>query len=194
MLHTKIDSERYKAEFIKKLSNFAEKSPVLLSFVTADSGVTIIHANTGKKYDFEWDFTKPVKSFIHEIKEVLVVNHYPRMIESIVVEIPLTPEEQAKLLEDGVEPDKLPSTRKETTQRMWRIDRVIVWRDIFILVDEATNNQFRWKLNKSSIFFLKNYRAGKFTLESSWDYFSKNATLLNAITLKDEEGDSVATG
>lgn len=194
MLHTKIDSERYKSEFIKKLSNFCEKSPVLLSFMTSDEGVTIIHANTGKQYPFPWDFTKPVKSFIHEIKEILVKNHYPRMVENIITEVPLTPEEQAKLLEEGVEPISLPSVRKETTQRMWRIDRVIVWRDIFILVDEATDEQYRWKLNKSCVFFLKNYRSGKFTLESAWDYFSKNAVLLNKIEPRTEGDAESATG
>jgi len=190
MLHTKIDSERYKSEFIKKLSNFCEKSPVLLSFVTADGGVTIIHANTGKRYEFDWDFTKPVKAFIHDIKEVLVENHYPRMIENIITEIPLTPEEQAQLLEEGIEPANLPTTREEIAQRVWRIDRVIVWRDIFILVDEATDKQTRWKLNKSCVFFLKNYRSGKFSLEGAWEYFAKNAVLLNEIIPKtDTDGE-----
>jgi hypothetical protein len=190
MLHTKIDSERYKSEFIKKLSNFCEKSPVLLSFVTADDGVTIIHANTGKRYAFEWDFTKPVKAFIHDIKKVLVENHYPRMIENIITDVPLTPEEQAQLLEEGVEPSSLPTTRQEITQRIWRIDRVIVWRDIFILVDEATQKQSRWKMNKSCVYYLKNYRSGKFTLESSWDYFVKNSTFLNDIEPKANESES----
>ncbi len=194
MLHTKIDSERYKAEFIKKLSNFCEKSPVLLSFVTADEGVTIIHANTGARYEFPWDFTKPVKSFIHEIKDVLVARHYPRMLEHITSEVQLTPEEQAVLLEEGTEPDKIPSTRSVVTDRTWRIDRVIVWRDIFILVDEDTNEQYRYKLNKSCVFFLKNYRSGKFTLESAWDYFSKNAVLLNKIEPKLEGETEVEAG
>jgi len=184
MLHTKIDSERYRAEFIKKFSNFCEKSPVLLSFVTTDANVTVIHANTGKKYEFDWDFTKPVKAFIHEIKEVLVANHYPRMIETITTEVPLSPEEQAQLLEEGSDPASLPTNRTETTERLWRIDRCIVWRDIFILIDEATGEQSRWKMNKSVIFFLKNYRAGKFSLTSAWDYFSKNSVLLNTIELK----------
>lgn len=184
MLHTKIDSERYKAEFIKKLSNFCEKSPVLLSFVTADDGVTLIHANTGKKYTFSWDFTKPVKAFIHEIKEVLVANHYPRMIETIKTEVPLTPEEQARLLEEGTDPKDLPSFRTVTTQRVWRIDRTIVWRDVFIIIDEGTGEQYRYKLEKSCIFFLKNYRSGKFTLETAWDYFKKNSVLLNKIEAK----------
>jgi len=187
MLHTKIDSEKYKAEFIKKLSNFCEKSPVLLSFVTADDNVTLIHANTGKRYSFEWDFTKPVKTFIHEIKEVLVANHYPRMIETIASEVSLTPEEQAALLEEGTSPENLPSTRTVTTQRLWRIDRVIVWRDIFILVDENTGDQYRYKLNKSCVFYLKNYRNGRFTLESAWDYFQKNSVLLNKIETKKEQ-------
>jgi len=184
MLQQKIDSERYRADLIKKLSNFCEKSPVLLSFVTSDAGVTIIHSNSNKKYEFPWDYTKPVKSFIHDIKMVLVANHYPRMVEVTKNQIPLTPEEQAKLLEEGVDPEKLPTTREVSTSRLWRIDRVIVWRDIFILVDEQTGEQFRYKLNKSCVFFLKRYRSGGFTLETAAEYFFKNATLLNAIVPK----------
>ena len=181
MLHEKIDSEKYKAEFIKKLSNFCEKSPVLLSFVTSDAGVTIIHANSGKRYEFPWNFTVAVKSFIHGIKEVLVENHYPRMVQVIETEVPLTPEEQAALLEQDIDPATLPTTQKVITKKLWRLDRVIVWRDIFILVDEESGEQFRYKMHKSCVFFLKNYRGGKYTLETAADYFFKNSSLLNKI-------------
>ena len=181
MLHEKIDSEKYKAELIKKLSNFCEKAPVLLSFVTADDGVTIIHTNSKKQYKFPWDFTTPVKSFIHDIKEVLVENHYPRLLQTLEEEIPLTPAEQATLLEEGVASENLPSTKTLQSKKMWRIDRVIVWRDIFILVDEESGDQFRYKMHKSCVFFLKNYRSGKYTLESAADYFFRNSILLNRI-------------
>lgn len=184
MLQQKIDSERYRADCIKKLSNFCEKSPVLLSFVTSDSGVTIIHANTGKRYEFTWDFAIPVKSFIHNIKLVLVEHHYPRMIEVVKEEVALTPQEQAALLENGTSPENLPSTKTLTRQRLWRIDRVIIWRDVFILIDEETNEQFRFKMEKSCVFFLKRYRSGGFTLETAWEYFAKNSVMLNKIEPK----------
>jgi hypothetical protein len=181
MLHEKISSETYKGELIKKLSNFCEKSPVLLSFVTTDANVTLIHANTGRKYEFPWNFTMPVKDFIHEIKQVLVANHYPRMIQTIEEEVLLTPEEQAALLETGVDPNTLPSTKKIVKKRLWRIDRIIIYRDVFILVDEETNAQYRYKMSKSCVFFLKNYRSGKYTLESAAEYFFKHSTFLNII-------------
>lgn len=181
MLHEKIDSERYKAELIKKLSNFCEKAPVLLSFVTSDSGVTIVHTNSGEKYQFPWDFTVPVKTFIHNIKEVLVKNHYPRLLQIIEEEVPLTPEEQAALLEQGTTAAELPTTKIERSQKLWRIDRVIVWRDVFILIDEDTGEQYRYKMHKSCVFFLKNYRSGKYTLETAADYFFRNSELLNKI-------------
>jgi hypothetical protein len=181
MLHEKIDSERYKAELIKKLSNFCEKAPVLLSFVTSDAGVAIVHTNSGQSYTFPWDYTVPVKSFIHNIKEVLVQNHYPRLVQVLEEEVPLTPEEQAALLEQDTAAADLPSTKIVKQKKIWRIDRVIVWRDVFILVDEDTEDQYRYKMNKSCVFFLKNYRSGKYTLESAADYFFRNSELLNKI-------------
>lgn len=186
MLQNKIDSERYKAEFVKKFSNFCEKSPVLLSFVMSDVGATVIHANTGKRYEFPWDYSVPVKHFIHSIKEVLVQNHYPRMIETLTEAIPLTADEQAEYFAQGAE---IPSVKTVTRQRVWRIDRVIVFKDVFILVDEGTGIQYRYKLNKSCVFFLKNYRSGKYTLESSWEYFAKNSSLLNRIDSPDQNNE-----
>lgn len=185
MLQVKIDSEKYKGDFTRKFANFCEKSPVLLSFVMTEVGVTVIHANTGTKYEFPWDFTIPVKSFIHSIKEVLVENHYPRMIQTIEKSEALSAEEQAELLEQGVPPNELPTTKLIKTQRVWRISKLIVWRDIFILEDEVTGEQYRYRMNRSCVFFLKAYRAKKFTLESAWEYFIKNSVLLNKLEPKD---------
>ena len=181
MLHEKIDSEKYKASLIKKLSNFCEKAPVLLGFITSDDKVTLIHTNSGKKYDFPWNFSVPVKSFIYNIKQVLVENHYPRLIQKVVTERSLTPSEQAEMMASYDNPNDIPNKIKETSERFWRIDRVIVWKDIFILVDEDTLEQYRYKLKKSCVFFLKNYRSGKYTLYTAADFFFSNSELLNKI-------------
>ena len=83
MLYNKTDSNKYVSEFKTRFANFAQKAPILLSFIVADNKVTVIHENSQTAYDFEWDFTIPVKSFIHEIKQVLSDNHYPR-IERVI--------------------------------------------------------------------------------------------------------------
>lgn len=181
MLHEKVDSEKYKAELIKKFSNFCEKAPVLLSYVTDPKGVTVIHTNSGTEYHFPWSYTTPVKTFIHDIKVALSANHYPRLEQVIKTEVNTTVEEQAAQLAEGVEPDAIAMTKVLEDSTLWRIDRVIVWRDIFILVDEETEKQYRYHMNKSCVFFLKDYRNGKYTTKTAADYFFKHSDLMNAL-------------
>jgi len=182
MLYIKTDSQKYIAEFKDRFSNFAQKAPILLSFIVADDKVTVIHENSGQQYHFEWDFTIPVKSFIHEIKQTLSDNHYPRLEKQEVSEVPLSSEEQANLLASGVPVDQLPVSKKEIKSTIYRIDKVIALKDIFIIQDESTHKMYRYKLNYSSIFFLKNYRAGKYkSIAEAGDFFFSRAELLNEL-------------
>lgn len=183
MLYTKTDSNKYIAEFKERFSNFAQKAPILISFIVSDDKVTVIHENSGQQYHFEWDFTIPVKSFIHLIKQVLSDNHYPRIERKIVQQIPLTADEKAALLASGTAVEELPLCRTEVQSTIYRIDKVITMKDIFIIQDEVTNKAYRYKLNYSSIFFLKNYRAGRYkTIEEAGDFFFSKAELLNEMT------------
>lgn len=186
MLYNKTDSSRYIAEFKERFANFAQKAPILLSFVVSDAGVTVIHENTGKQYYFDWDFTCPVKSFIHEIKQVLSDNHYPRLERAVTTTVPYSPEEQAELLAQGTKPDELPATHEVTTIETYRVDKVIALKDVFILQDEKTFKAYRYKMHYSSIFFLKNYRTGKYaSLAEAGAFFFAKSELLNELVAKD---------
>ena len=182
MLHQKIESGQYINEFRTKMSNFINKAPILASFVITPQGVDVIHENTKRVYHYDWDFTKHVKSFIHDIK-LDIINHYPRLLEVITTQRALTPEEQAKMIEEkGISPSEVPTVSITDEKRLWRIDKVIIFRDTFILVDEATQESYRYKMNRSCVYFLTSYRNGEFdSLESAANYFFKNSTLVNHI-------------
>jgi hypothetical protein len=180
MLLTKLDSSKYIAEFRERFSNFAQKAPVLLSFITTDAEVRVVHENSGTIYTFQWDFSIPVKSFIHEIKQVLSDNHYPRVVKVETKEVALTPQEQAELLMQGQEPSSLPTTKIVEEREVFKIDRVIALKDIFLLESENDYKIYRYKMNYSSIFFLKNYRTGKYkSIEEAGKFFFGKSELLN---------------
>jgi hypothetical protein len=184
MLYTKTDSTLYIREFKERFTSFAQKAPILLSFVVSDKSVQVIHENSQKSYDFEWDFTIPVKSFIHQIK-LVISSHYPRIAQTVREEIALTVEEQAALLSEAtVTADNLPTHKVvESSSKVYKIDKVIALKDTFILVDEATGQMSRYKMEASSIFFLRNYRNGKYgSLAEAGDYFFSHSTLLNELS------------
>jgi len=183
VLYVKTDSGKYISEFKERFSNFAQKAPILLSFIVTDREVTVIHENSGKSYNFEWDFTIPVKSFIHEIKQSLSDNHYPRIARVAVESVPLSSAEQADLLAQGTAIDSLPSHKEVTKNSLFRIDKVIALKDIFIIQSEDDYKMYRYKMNYSSIFFLKNYRTGKYkTIEEAGNFFFSKSELLNEMT------------
>ena len=186
MLHQKINSGDYIKSFSEKFNNFIIKAPVLASFVVTPEGVDVIHENTKKIYHYDWDFTQHVKSFIHEIKLDLI-NHYPRLQTSAVNKVSLKPEQQAQLIAEGkYEVDNVPSFLTEKKETIWRIDKVIVYKDIFIVVNEDTEETFRYKMDRSCVYFLKSYRSGKYkSLLEAGDYFFSNSKLLNKIDLKE---------
>ena len=196
MIAETINGEKWKQTAVKKLISFCEKCPCLLSIKTAvhkgDDGVFVIHKNTGMQYFFPWDYNLDPKDFIHNIKVFLEKKHYPILIETITEEHKLSKEELALMVEEGRPINDLPQYEERVKEKvLWRIDKVILWKDIVILVkiDNKNNeisNQYRYKYNKSLVIFLKKYRSGDFkTLEEAGDDFFKNAILVNEITPKE---------
>lgn len=178
MLNKKIDAVTYKESFAKKFTNFAEKSPVVISFAFDDIGVTVVHDNSGKKYFYPWDYVLPVKTFIHEIKKDLITNHYPRLVREVTEERALTIKEQADYIAKGTKLEDLPSTKIETTVKQYRIDKILVMKDELILVDENTLQQYAYRMKNSAFGYLRNYRSGKYSnIEEASKAFFDNATL-----------------
>lgn len=196
MIAETINGEKWKQTAVKKLISFCEKCPCLLSIKTAvhkgNDGVFVIHKNTGMQYFFPWDYNLDPKDFIHNIKVFLEKKHYPILIETITEEHKLSKEELALMVEEGRSINDLPQYEERVKEKvLWRIDKVILWKDIVILVkiDNKNNeisNQYRYKYNKSLVIFLKKYRSGDFkTLEEAGNDFFKNAILVNEITPKE---------
>lgn len=188
MLVDKNDSQTYIRDFQKRFNNFAEKAPLRLSYSISPQGISVIEeTKPDVVYQFDWDFTEPVKSFIHGIKEVLSQKLYPRIVQILEEEKPVSEEEAAYLIAKGTPVDDVPSVKIEQTIIPYMIDKVIVFKDVFILKNLDTGELFRYKLNKSSVFFLKKIRSG-LSQEQAGDYFFKNAVLLNKIENKEEYG------
>ena len=184
MILQKVDSESYKESFINKFTNFADKAPIIISFATDDIGVSIIHENSKKKYFYPWDYVIPVKSFIHEIKRELSDNHYPRISRVVEVEREITPEEQAQLVSDGrCSIDNIPTSVSVKIEELYRIDKIIVMKDEFIIINELTNEQFCYRMNSSAFSYLRNYRSGVYQSPmEAGDAFFKKSVLVSKLT------------
>lgn len=183
MILQKVDSNSYKDLFVSKFENFAEKAPIVVSFAIDDLGVSVIHENSGKKYFYPWDYVVPVKTFIHDIKRDLADNHYPRISRVERITRLLTPDEQADLISKGTyNVGNVPSSVEEDVVKVYRIDKILIMKDEFILVDEKTNEQFCYKMNTSAFSYLRSYRSGEFrTLMEAGEVFFKKATLINKL-------------
>jgi hypothetical protein len=183
MLYQKSDSSLYVQEFKRKFSNFADKAPILISYTTTPTGVQVINETTSLVYEFSWDFTIPVKSFIHGIKQILVENCYPILEKLEEIEEDLSEEDQIKLASEGTPLDEIPTKCKIGRYHKYLIDKCIIIKDIFLLKDLETDRMYRYQMNKSSVFFLQKMRSGKLNPAQAAEYFFKNTTLLNEVVL-----------
>lgn len=180
MILNKIDANQYRKDFDKKFTNFGEKAPIMLSYAADDLGVSIVHENSGKKRFYEWDYTIPVKAFIHKIKQDLSYYHYPRI--SRIEKIEVTPELAAEYIASGkYTTDTLPAYEEKVVT--YRIDKILALKDEFVIINEETGEQLCYKMASSSIYFLRNYRNGDFKdpLEAGEAFFRKS-TLVNKLS------------
>lgn len=184
-----------------KLDRFLTRVPLWTKakYSSQDFGVYIYFDN--KKLFYPYECQIDVKSWIHRIKEDLV-KYYPRLIEDIVENHVLTPSEQAMYVEKhGGDINSVPVSEIRTIkQNCWRIDKVLLHKEIFILVLEGTirnptgDSLFmpsdepisrRYLYNGSSALFMKKLRSSICDQEKSKDFF-ENSTPLDNLLLKDE--------
>ena len=188
MLCQRNDSQTYVTEFKKRFTNFAEKAPIRISFNTTPTGIQVIDEDTDQVYEFDWDYTIPVKTFIHGIKSILRTNCYPRIVKVETIWRPISEQRQIELAAEGQDLQSIPTQEQIELRTTFCIDKVIVIKDIFIVEDETTHKLYRYKLHKSSVFFLKKLREGRLSPTEAADYFFQHSELLNEIVPL--EGDS----
>ena len=186
MLYEKIDCVSYRKETSQKLTSFLQKSPCLFSFLADDEGIIIIlvggqkTSGEQKTFKFDWDYTIPIKSFIHKIKTTLY-EYYPRLSRSRVETRPLSAERATEMIASGGSLDELPKTETVRVDETFVIDKVILLKNIFILKNEKTGAHSKYKLD-NGVFFLKNWRVGKYeNAKAAGDEFFAEAVYLGDI-------------
>lgn len=183
----KINALEFEKEFAKRFTNFCNKSPVELSFKTTMTAVYVHEHKSNEVKEFPFDFSQNVKSNIKTIKDWLVENKYPVMVEIKEETRDLTTDEIKKLIEEeGVSEDEaLMAKHSDISYMRWRIERVIVRRDEFFLRNLEENLVYHYKMNMPCILFLKKFRE-KLDPFEAYELFSNRSTLIQKIEEKGE--------
>lgn len=181
MLVKALDASEYIAEFKKRFTNFCEKSPILLSYAVTNNQVQVVIEETDDVLTFDFQFSVDVKEFIYGIRQILIRKAYPVIEKTEFSERTLSAEEQITMAQQGTPVDAIPSVVTEQKAIRYLIDRVIIYKDTFILRDLETDKLYRYKLNGSSVFFLKKMRLKKMSPKEAGDFFFSKAELLNEI-------------
>jgi hypothetical protein len=203
MLVNRTSSSTYQELFIKKFTNLAKKAPIMMSFIIkvqdGREGVLVSHENSGKKYFFPFNYDQQIKDFIADIKKVLKASHYPRVIDEIYERVELTNEDLAERLEGGASVEDLKKFEiRKTGEKIFVIDKVLAWKDIAILILEASDREcdqdeigksFQYKFNGSLILYLKKYRSGMHPIETLSSEFFSNSVLVRTLEQKTDGGE-----
>jgi hypothetical protein len=188
VLIDKIDAHKYKAEFNSRFKNFCHKAPLLMSFAIEESEVKIIDESTSMVYAFQWDLTMPVKTFIFHIKNTLIENGcYPIIIKTTRTYQDPTPAMIAEEMAEGI---PLEETTKKVVledRKKYLIDKVVIFKDYFILRDLETQELFRYKLERRSVVFLRKLRVNKISAEEAGEFFFTEAEFLGQLEVKLED-------
>jgi len=184
----KIDVRIFLDEFEKRFKNFCSKSPLFLhNPIITDKGVTLYHY-VGKDYkkkklfDFNFDFTKDVKSNIYDIRQKLINEHYPIMIQVVKYEQKFTTEELNCMVSRGdislkdITPSGGIIQEKEVK---WRIEKVIMKVDELIIRNLVTNEIKRFKLKIPCTYFLKKILNDITDPRNRWKYFDNKSKLVS---------------
>lgn len=197
------NGKKWISDSIDKLHAYLDRAPVLVSDVVGTEncvdGVFIIHEETKTKLFFPFDYDTEPKIWVHNIKEKLI-QFYPKIIENITEERASTSAEMAEFVLNGGDPSKVPVTTKEIKQqKLWRIDKVQLYKDIFILqlegirnIGEAdwdynitpTQNRFKFQ-GGCSVMYLTKYRNKDFNnLIEAGEYFFSNSIFIDELIQK----------
>lgn len=181
----KINVEQFQKEFRKKFDNFCKKAPLLLTYSLTDESISLYEDLLDKRkflFKYEFNFEVSVKENIKRIKDILLEQVYPILIQKEVVDDLYTPEELNKMVQRGeITLDEAPNIRKNTENTInWRIERVIVPRDELFIRNMTTNKIYRYKMKFPVTIFLKKLRVSM-TPEKGYIMFFSKSEFLNEI-------------
>jgi hypothetical protein len=185
MLSEKINVEMFQREFRKKFDNFCRKAPLLMTYTLSEESISIFEELDSKRrllFKYEFNFEVTVKENIKRIKDILLSQVYPILIQTETIDESYTSEELNQMVQNKeITLDEAPNIRKKTTNNItWRIERVIVPRDELFIRNLLTNKIYRYRMKYPVTIFLKKLR-NNLTPEKGWSMFFLKSELLNEI-------------
>lgn len=180
--YEKIDAGKWKEDFLKKFQNLIKKAPIIAQITMLENSVKIKEFKSEKNYEFTFDYSLPIKIFIHNLVEIFEQEVYPVIILKKITFEKCTPEEVEKLIEEGMSVDEALSYKKEIIDSIrYRIYKTIINHDEIFIKNELTKERSRYKFPSGTVsLFFKKLRAG-ISEEEAGKYFFDNAQYLNRI-------------
>ena len=194
------NGKKWISDSIDKLHAYLDRAPILVSDIVGTEncvdGVYIVHEETKTKLFFPFDYDIEPKIWVHNIKDKLI-QFYPKIIENIYEERAATSVEMADFVLNGGKITDVPVLAKDFKyQKLWRIDKVQLYKDIFILqligtrkageinwspVEEATQNRYKFQ-GGCSVMYLTKDRNKDFNNEiEAGDYFFENSIFIDEL-------------
>lgn len=169
-------------EFKKRFSNFCNKAPVILTFKITPSSCFLKDCEKDIVHKFEFNHLVNVKVNIKEIKDWLIENVYPRMVEENFTEVDQTTEQIEELIDSGLdEEDAIMKKNILVTETTWIIEKLIIKRDELFIKNASNNKMYRYKMSMPSTLFLKKIRNGSMSEKEIFNYFYSKSTLMNEV-------------
>lgn len=207
MVKEYINGNEWTRKALEKMKAFLDRTPILITEIigTQDckDGVFIIPEGAINdsleevKLFFPFDYDMEPKTWVHNIREA-IIPYYPRIVEPIYENVELTPKEMAIKAEEGVDISSIPKFEKRLIKRnCWRIDKILCFKDIFILTLEGTDSKdgfiscepkmVRYKYQGSSVIYLNKLRNREFKNydEASKEFFNR-AIFIDEVRVKNE--------
>lgn len=180
------DVNEFKQVFKKKFDNFCKKAPILMDYIVSNDSVDVYSYKDDRQrtklFVHIFDYTSSVKENIKFIKDLLLKDHYPILIQDKVTYSDYPIEELNQLVSEGkVSLDDINTVKSKSEESIkWRIERVIILRDEIFLRNLTTNRIYRYRMKIPVTVFLKRYRMN-FTAEEAWNCFATKSILKNEI-------------
>ncbi len=176
----------FKKGFKKKFDNFCKKAPVHMSYMLMNDSIDIYSHNDEKQskkiFNYVFDYQEGVKENIKCIKDILLKDFYPILIQEKVTYSDYSIEDLNRMVSEGsISLDDINTVKQESIEtETWRIERVIVIRDEVFIRNLTTNREFRYKMKIPVTLFLKKCRVN-LTETEAWNYFAAKSIFKNEI-------------
>lgn len=183
----------YINELEKRFGNFCKKAPIPLSFKITKHVIHVHEFINNEVKPFDFTGEPNVKIVVKRIKDWLCQHKYPVMVQTSIVEKPYSPAEYVDMVNKGeIKYEEIHITKKVVEDSIrWRIEKVFVNRDEFIVRNIEEGKVYRFKLRMPCILFLRKMRENKLNSFDAWQLFSKRSDNLGECQEVDENNELI---